>query len=70
VPAGAGTVVRWHSGRKAGTSRSECKAAGGTYDGTDSGRSGKYSTCRYEDVDGKVHVDDHRGGRYRGTVDL
>ena len=55
---------------KESTIKSECKSAGGTYGTTTFEKGGNYSTCRYKDIDGKVHVDDYLGGKYLGTTDL
>lgn len=55
---------------KESTIKSECKSAGGTYSIENVGQGQKHSSCRYKDIDGKVHVDDYLGGHYYGTSDL
>ncbi|KUI33738.1 hypothetical protein AU197_20795 [Mycobacterium sp. IS-1590] len=45
------------------TIKSECKAAGGTYN-----KSGTVSTCGYKDASGKLNIDYYSGGHYVTTL--
>ncbi|OBB47662.1 hypothetical protein A5752_22970 [Mycobacterium sp. 852002-51961_SCH5331710] len=45
------------------TIKSECKAAGGTYN-----KKGTVSTCGYKDSSGKLNIDYYSGGHYVTTL--
>ncbi|GAT07343.1 hypothetical protein AU184_13060 [Mycolicibacterium novocastrense] len=45
------------------TIKSECKAAGGTYN-----KKGTVSTCGYKDASGKLNIDYYSGGHYVTTL--
>jgi hypothetical protein len=49
------------------TIKSDCKAAGGTYQTESHGRNNRVSSCTYKDYYGDTYEDFYHNGEYNGT---